>query len=127
MRAIRVHEHGDGNALQLEDLPVPEPKPGEVRIKVAWSALNHLDTWVRRGVPGHKFPLPLIPGCDFSGIIDACGKQVEAWEVGGLRVVLALIFGIFTIFFVFKITSVKIFYLFSINSFFYYYISLFKK
>jgi NADPH:quinone reductase-like Zn-dependent oxidoreductase len=82
MRAIRVHEHGDGNALQLEDLPVPEPKPGEVRIKVAWSALNHLDTWVRRGVPGHKFPLPLIPGCDFSGIIDACGKQVEAWEVG---------------------------------------------
>ena len=82
MRAIRVHEHGGFDVLKLEEVPVPEPGPGEVRIKVAWSALNHLDNWVRKGVPGHKFPLPLTPGCDFSGTIDACGAGVEGWEAG---------------------------------------------
>ena len=42
---------------------MPEPGPGEVRDpRVAWAALNHLDVWVRRGVPGHRFPLPLIAG-----------------------------------------------------------------
>jgi len=77
MRAVRVHEHGDFDVLQLEDITTPEPGPGEVRIRVAWTALNHLDTWVRRGVPGHKFPLPITPGCDFSGVIDKLGEGVE--------------------------------------------------
>lgn len=66
----------------MEDLPVPEPGPGEVRLKVAWSALNHLDNWVRKGVPGHKFPLPIVPGCDFSGTVDACGPGTEDLSPG---------------------------------------------
>lgn len=82
MRAVRVHAHGGTEALQLEDLAVPEPGPGEVRVRVAWSALNHLDVWVRKGVPGHKFPLPLTPGCDFSGSVDACGAGVTGWPEG---------------------------------------------
>ena len=76
MQAVRIHEHGSFDVLCLEDIATPEPGPGEVRVKVAWTALNHLDTWVRRGVPGHKFPLPLTPGCDFSGVVEKLG---EVW------------------------------------------------
>ncbi len=82
MRAVRVHQHGDFEVLALEQHPVPEPGPGEVRLKVAWAALNHLDTWVRRGVPGHRFPLPMTLGCDFSGVIDACGPGTEELAPG---------------------------------------------
>ncbi len=92
MKAVRIHEHGDFEALRLEEIPIPEPGPGEVRIKVAWSALNHLDTWVRRGVQGHEFPLPLIPGCDFSGTIDSMGPGAESFEQGA-RVCVAPGFG----------------------------------
>lgn len=82
MQAVRIHEHGDFDVLRIEEVPIPEPGPGQVRIKVAWAALNHLDTWVRRGVPGHKFPLPITPGCDFSGVVDAVGPGAEAVPVG---------------------------------------------
>ena len=88
MRAFRVHEHGGTEVLCFEEIPVPQPGPGEVRVKVAWSALNHLDTWVRRGVPGHRFPLPMTPGCDFSGMIDELGDGVSGWAIGA-RVAIA--------------------------------------
>lgn len=51
--------------------PDPIPGPGEVIIRVKACALNYLDTWVRRGVPGHRFPLPIIPGSDVAGVIEA--------------------------------------------------------
>jgi NADPH:quinone reductase-like Zn-dependent oxidoreductase len=82
MKAIRVHQHGDYDVLKIEDIPQPEPGPGKVRIQVAWAAMNHLDTWVRRGVPGHKFPLPMTPGCDFSGVVEALGAGVAGWKIG---------------------------------------------
>ena len=92
MRAVRVHAHGDFDVLQLEEVAVPEPGPGEARVRVAWSALNHLDTWVRRGVEGHKFPLPITPGCDFSGVVDAVGPGAESTALGQ-RVTIAPGFG----------------------------------
>ena len=92
MRAVRVHEHGGLEVLKIEEIPTPEPGPGEVRVRVAWSALNHLDTWVRRGVEGHKFPLPITPGCDFSGVVDALGAGVSGIEAGQ-RVAVAPGFG----------------------------------
>ena len=67
MRAVVVREHGEFEVLRLEESPVPEPGAGEVQVRVRASGLNHLDTWVRRGVPGHRFPLPMIPGCDGAG------------------------------------------------------------
>jgi 2-desacetyl-2-hydroxyethyl bacteriochlorophyllide A dehydrogenase len=82
MRALRIHEHGGFDRLVLEDVPVPEPGPGEVRVRVRASGLNHLDLWVRRGVPGHKFPLPITPGCDAAGNVDALGPGVQGWEIG---------------------------------------------
>ena len=82
MRAVRIHEHGGFDRLRFEDLPLPEPGPCEVRVALRAIGLNHLDTWVRRGVVGHTFPLPIVPGCDGSGVIDAVGPGAKARKVG---------------------------------------------
>lgn len=82
MKAIIIREHGGVDALQIEDRPLPEPGPGEVRIRVHAVSLNHLDIWVRRGVPGHTFPLPLIPSSDASGVVDALGQGTGSLSVG---------------------------------------------
>lgn len=88
MRCVVVREHGGFERLQLEQRPVPEPGPGQVRVRVQAIGLNHLDTWVRRGVPGHTFPLPLIPSGDACGTIDALGDGVADWREGDPVVVL---------------------------------------
>lgn len=87
MKAAWIEQHGDFSALQYTDRPRPEPGPGEVLVEVQASGLNHLDLWVRRGVPGHQFPLPLIPGCDGAGVIREVGAGV-ALDVGS-EVILA--------------------------------------
>ncbi|MEE8106714.1 MAG: zinc-binding dehydrogenase [Planctomycetota bacterium] len=88
MKAVVISEHGSFDKLLIEDRPMPEPKPDEVRVAVRAAALNHLDTWVRRGIPGVKFPLPLIPGCDGSGVVDLAGDSAHGIEAG-MEVVLA--------------------------------------
>lgn len=88
MLAVVVREHGGYDKLCLEDRPVPEPGPGEVRVRVRAAGVNQLDTWVRRGVPGHKFPLPMIPGSDGAGEIDALGPGVTGSSVGDAVVIL---------------------------------------
>jgi NADPH:quinone reductase-like Zn-dependent oxidoreductase len=88
MRVVRIRAHGGLDRLVFEDLPRPTPGPGEVRVAVKAAGVNHLDTWVRRGVPGHTFPLPMIPGCDGAGVVDAVGPGVTARTVGE-RVVIA--------------------------------------
>lgn len=82
MRAFQVHEHGGPEALEQRELPDPQPGPGEVRVRIRACALNHLDLWVRNGVPGHRFPLPLIPGSEIAGDIDALGPGVDDLEPG---------------------------------------------
>lgn len=82
MRAVVIREHGDVDRLRFEERPIPEPGPGEVRVRVRAVGLNHLDVWVRRGVPGHTFPLPIVPGCDIAGIVDEVGPGVRAWRAG---------------------------------------------
>src|SRR5262245_50350365 len=59
---------------------IPEPGPGEVRVKVVASALNHMDLWVTRGLP--KPPLPHVPGCDVAGVVDAVGDGVDSVRAG---------------------------------------------
>lgn len=76
MQAWRVEQHGGLEALKLVTLPVPEKKPGFHLIKVKALGVNHLDLWVRKGVPGHKFPLPMIPGCDVAGEIVGSNERV---------------------------------------------------
>ncbi len=82
MQAVVIREHGDLDALRFEERADPQAGPGQVRIRVQAVGLNHLDTWVRRGVPGHVFPLPMIPGCDFCGVVDQLGQGVKGLAAG---------------------------------------------
>lgn len=88
MRVLRVREHGGFDKLRIEDEPVPQPGPGQIRVAMRAVGLNHLDTWVRRGVPGHAFPLPLIGGSDGAGVVDAVGEGVTGWAPGDEVVIL---------------------------------------
>lgn len=81
MKSIRFHTHGSPEVLQIDDVPLPEPRAGEVRVKIVASALNHMDLWVRQGLPGMA-ALPLIPGCDAAGIVDALGESVVGVKLG---------------------------------------------
>jgi NADPH:quinone reductase-like Zn-dependent oxidoreductase len=87
MKAVVVREHGGLEALRIESRDVPEPGPGEARVRVRAVALNHLDVWVRKGVPGHAFPLPLVPGCDIAGVVDALEPGAAGFAAGAEVVV----------------------------------------
>ncbi len=76
MKAVWIEKHGGPEVLQVVDRPMPKPGPGEVVVRVKACALNYLDVWVRRGVPGHKFPLPMIPGSDIAGVMPDTGEEV---------------------------------------------------
>jgi NADPH:quinone reductase-like Zn-dependent oxidoreductase len=88
MRCVVVREHGGFDRLRLEERPVPVPGPGQVRVRLAAIGLNHLDTWVRRGVPGHTFPLPIVPSSDGAGVVDALGPGAFGVKEGDAVVVL---------------------------------------
>lgn len=82
MKAIRFHETGDAGVLRYEDVQVPEPGPGQVRIRVAGSAFNPADGGLRGGFLPIPIQLPHIPGYDVSGTVDAVGSDVTDLEVG---------------------------------------------
>jgi NADPH:quinone reductase-like Zn-dependent oxidoreductase len=73
VKALAFREHGGIDKLQILDLPKPSIGPDEVLIRVKAVALNHLDLFVRQGLPTLKLPLPHIPGSDVAGIIDEIG------------------------------------------------------
>ncbi len=87
MRAVVVRAHGGLQALESQEVPTPQPGHGEVRVGVRACGVNHLDIWVRRGVPGHHFPLPLIPGNDVAGVVEALGPGVDDLALGDAVVV----------------------------------------
>ncbi len=86
MKAIRFHQHGGPEVLKYEDVPDPILRNDQVLVKVKAVALNHLDLFVRQGVPG--VPLPQIPGSDVSGDIVEVGEYVTDLTPGN-RVLLA--------------------------------------
>ncbi len=88
MKAIVMREHGDASVLRYEDYPEPEIGANEVLVRVRACALNHLDLWVRRGLPGVAIPLPHIPGSDVAGEVAKIGENVKSVKVGQ-KVVLA--------------------------------------
>ena len=67
MKAVRFHQHGGPDVLHYEDAPDPNPGPGEVLVRVRACAMNHLDLWARRGLPGRTTPMPHITGSDVAG------------------------------------------------------------
>src|SRR6201984_3645221 len=88
MKASIFSENGGPEALRYAEVREPEPGPTEVLVRVRACALNHLDLWVRRGMPNIAFNLPLVPGSDIAGEVAAIGELVERDRVGE-KVVLA--------------------------------------
>ncbi|MEV7523185.1 NADP-dependent oxidoreductase [Streptomyces sp. NPDC091371] len=88
MRAIRLHEHGGPEVLRYEEVPVPEPGPGEVLVRVHAVGVNPPDWYLRDGLtklPVERRPkvvLPMIPGTDVSGVVEAVGADVDGFSVG---------------------------------------------
>lgn len=82
MRGFRVARHGGPEALEWGEWPDPVAGPGEVTVRVRACALNHLDLWLRNGVPGHRFPLPLVPGSEIAGDVAAVGAGVTDLAAG---------------------------------------------
>ena len=74
MKAVRIHQFGGPEVLTYEDIPDPRPRKDQVLIRVRACALNHLDIWVRKGLPGIN--LPHIPGSDIAGEIVEVGEYV---------------------------------------------------
>jgi NADPH:quinone reductase len=74
MRAVRVHQPGDISVMQVEEVDVPEPGPGEVRVKVQYAGLNFIDTYQRSGQ--YALPTPFTPGGEAGGVVDALGSGV---------------------------------------------------
>lgn len=80
MKAIRVHQYGGPEALAYEDVPMPEPKAGEVRIKVTAAGLNFIEIYQRSGL--YQGNLPFILGAEATGVVDALGAGVKLLKVG---------------------------------------------
>lgn len=86
MRAVRIHQFGGPEVLIYEDVPDPRPRQDQLLVRVRACALNHLDVWVRKGLPGVK--LPHILGSDVAGEVVEAGEYVRGFKAGQ-RVLLA--------------------------------------
>ena len=80
MQAIRVHQFGGADVLRLEDVPVPEPGPGEARVKLEAAGVNYIDIYQRTGQ--YKGALPLALGQEGAGVVEAVGPNVTEVKPG---------------------------------------------
>lgn len=80
MKAVVIREIGPAEVLRMEDLPVPEPGPGEARVKIAAAGVNFIDTYQRSGQ--YPVALPYVPGVEAAGIVDAVGPDVDQVKPG---------------------------------------------
>lgn len=82
MNALTLTEHGDVSKLFWDEVPKPEPGPGEVLIHLKTAALNHLDIWLRKGRPGLSFQFPHVLGADGAGVVASVGGGVADFREG---------------------------------------------
>jgi len=82
MKAVYFEQHGGVEVQQVGDLPTPNIATNGALIKVEACGLNHLDIWVRQGLPGVKIPTPHISGCEIVGIVAGKGPRVKGVKVG---------------------------------------------
>jgi NADPH:quinone reductase-like Zn-dependent oxidoreductase len=82
VKAIQFQQHGGPEVLRYTDVPDPIIRPSEVLVRVRACALNHLDLWVRQGIPNVPIPLPHIPGSDIAGEVAQIGADVTTVRVG---------------------------------------------
>lgn len=81
MKAVRIHEFGESEVLKYEDVPEPQPGPGEIRIRVIAAGVNPMDWKIRKGLVG-EMPLPMIIGLDVAGVVDAPGQGEVVFQSG---------------------------------------------
>ncbi len=82
MEAVQFADHGDRDVIEYDEFPDPEPDRGEVLVDVKAGAVNHLDVWTRRGLPGVDVAMPHVPGSDAAGVVEAVGDAVTRFEPG---------------------------------------------
>ena len=82
MKAARIHQHGGPEVLVYEDVPEPQIKANQILVRVRACALNHLDLFVRAGIPGIKFSMPHILGSDIAGEVVEAGELCERVKPG---------------------------------------------
>jgi NADPH:quinone reductase-like Zn-dependent oxidoreductase len=82
MKAIVIREHGSEDVLELAQVPNPEITDDEVLVRIKACALNHLDLWIRGGIPGTKLSFPHILGSDIAGVVEAIGRVVKNIKPG---------------------------------------------
>ena len=82
MKAVIFRAHGGPEVLEDADVPTPTPGPGEVLVRVKACSLNHLDLWIRQGIPAYQVTLPHIAGCDVAGVVEQVGSGVTNINVG---------------------------------------------
>jgi len=84
MKAIRIHEFGGPDVLELDEIEIPKPAEDEVLIKVYATSINPIDWKIRQGLRKEKFPgnLPLTLGWDVSGVIEQAGNHVRNFSIG---------------------------------------------
>lgn len=80
MRAVVLREEGDPSVLRVEHVPIPTPGPDEIRVRLSHASLNHLDLWIRKGMPSVE--RPRVMGADGAGIVDAIGPGTEPISIG---------------------------------------------
>jgi NADPH:quinone reductase-like Zn-dependent oxidoreductase len=90
MKAVRFHEFGGPEVLRYEDIPDPKPRKDQVMVRVRACSLNHLDIWVRKGLPGVK--LPHILGSDIAGEVAEIGEYATGFKVGERVLVAPMVF-----------------------------------
>ena len=81
MKAVFISRHGAPDVLEYGQRPTPNPGKGEVLVRVRACAVNHLDLWVRMGMPGVTIPLPHILGCDIAGTVEALKQKPKNLHV----------------------------------------------
>ena len=92
MRALLSTRVGGPETLEMTDLPMPEPKKGEIRVAVKAAGVNFPDTIIIRDLYQFKPPRPFAPGGEVAGVVDAIGDEVEGFAMGD-RVLGLPIFG----------------------------------
>jgi NADPH:quinone reductase len=80
MKAIQVPRHGDAEVLAVVDLPIPQPKPNEIVLKIAAVGINFIDVYYREG--RYPAPLPFVDGSEAAGTVHAVGSEVKGWNTG---------------------------------------------
>lgn len=82
MKAVLFEEHGGTDRLKLAEVARPRCAPDGVLVRVKACALNHLDIWIRQGIPAYRTPLPHISGCDVAGVLEEVGERVTGLAPG---------------------------------------------